>query len=236
MSVDSLSPGITRFIHNCYLQSLLDTNRRIYKENRPDLITRVFKLKLNTILDEILRKNIFGVVAGYTYVIEFQKRGLPYIHILIILEKTQKIRTPTDVDNVVSAELPDKSSQPRSFQNELNFNMHRPCDPGRCLSEGVCKRGFPKQFLDETRSLEDAFPMYKRRQLGTITVNNREITSAFVVPYNPYLTIKYATRINVIVSGSIACVTYLYPYFFKGCGQNRRKRVNSQVQRLMEAR
>ena len=98
----------------------MDTNRRIYKENRPDLITRVFKLKLNTILDEILRKNIFGVVAGYTYVIEFQKRGLPYIHILIILEKTQKIRTPTDVDNVVSAELPDKSSQPRSFQNELN--------------------------------------------------------------------------------------------------------------------
>jgi hypothetical protein len=115
MSVDSLSPGITRFIHNCYLQSLLDTNRRIYKENRPDLITRVFKLKLNTILDEILRKNIFGVVAGYTYVIEFQKRGLPYIHILIILEKTQKIRTPTDVDNVVSAELPDKSSQPRAW-------------------------------------------------------------------------------------------------------------------------
>ena len=86
MSVDSLIPRITRFIHNCYLQSLLDTNRRIYKENRPDLITRVFELKLNTILDEILRKNIFGVVAGYTYVIEFQKRGLPYIHILIILE------------------------------------------------------------------------------------------------------------------------------------------------------
>jgi hypothetical protein len=140
-------------------------------------------------LDEILRKKNFGVVAGYTYVIEFQKRGLPHSHILIILDKSQKIRTPIDVDSFVSAELPDKSSQPRLFQNVLNFNIHGPCNPERCLIDGVCKRGFPKQFSDETRSLEDAFPMYKRRQLNSITVNNSEITSAFVVPYNPYLTI-----------------------------------------------
>lgn len=39
--------------------------------DRPDLITRVFRLKLRELLDDILKKQVLGKVIGYAYVIEF---------------------------------------------------------------------------------------------------------------------------------------------------------------------
>ena len=48
----------------------------------PDLVARVFKLKFKELLNDILKKNIFGKVVAHTYVIEFQKRGLPHAHML----------------------------------------------------------------------------------------------------------------------------------------------------------
>ena len=46
--------------------------------SNPDKITiiaRVFKLKLQAILDDIYKNKIFGNVKAKMYVIEFQKRG-----------------------------------------------------------------------------------------------------------------------------------------------------------------
>lgn len=47
-----------------------------YKEkpqDRPDLLSRVFKGKFEMLKSEILNKKIFGDVAACVYVIEFQK-------------------------------------------------------------------------------------------------------------------------------------------------------------------
>jgi hypothetical protein len=52
---------------------------------RPDLVARVFHLKFKQLLDELLQKHVLGIVVGYTWVIEFQKRGLPHAHILLML-------------------------------------------------------------------------------------------------------------------------------------------------------
>ena len=52
--------------------------------HRGDLIARVFKLKLKAFLNDILKENIFGTPAADTMAIEFQKRGLPPAHILVI--------------------------------------------------------------------------------------------------------------------------------------------------------
>jgi hypothetical protein len=43
--------------------------------DRPDVVARVFNLKLQEILHDILSNHIFGVVISYVYSIEFQKRG-----------------------------------------------------------------------------------------------------------------------------------------------------------------
>lgn len=44
-------------------------------ENRPDLISRVFHLKLKSLLDDLLKKHVLGVVLAYVSVIEFQKEA-----------------------------------------------------------------------------------------------------------------------------------------------------------------
>ncbi|GBO03346.1 hypothetical protein AVEN_171029-1 [Araneus ventricosus] len=55
-------------------------------EDRPDIIVRVFNMKLKELLEDICKHGIFGTVLAYIYVIEFQKRGLPHAHILLTLD------------------------------------------------------------------------------------------------------------------------------------------------------
>ena len=40
-------------------------------QDRPDLVTRVFREKLQDLKDQILKKEIFGTVAAYVFVVEF---------------------------------------------------------------------------------------------------------------------------------------------------------------------
>ena len=212
-------------------------------ENRPDLVTRVFKLKLDALLHDVVKKKLFGTVEAITYVIEFQKRGLPHAHILVILKGNEKIRTQEGIDQVVCAELPDPEVNPTLAKIVLDHNIHGECNEDRCLVDGKCKRGFPKDFCDTTNSLAAAFPVYRRRKAVEQTLNNRVVTSANVVPYNPFLTVKYQTHINVEICGGLGCVKYLYKYLFKGFdaaivqtqeGENVAHL--DEIQRYMEAR
>ena len=54
-------------------------------QDLPDIVARVFKLKLKALLSDIIEKNVFGITAAHIHVIKFQKRGLPHAHILIVL-------------------------------------------------------------------------------------------------------------------------------------------------------
>jgi hypothetical protein len=45
------------------------------KNNMIDLVNRVFKLKLECLLKDIVKKQIFGKIVGRIWVIEYQKRG-----------------------------------------------------------------------------------------------------------------------------------------------------------------
>jgi hypothetical protein len=64
-------------------------------KDRPDLVTRVFNLKLDAFLKDI-KDGVFGNVIAKIWVIEFQKRGLPHAHILLILNQVSKLRTAQD--------------------------------------------------------------------------------------------------------------------------------------------
>ncbi|XP_076951538.1 uncharacterized protein LOC143624931 [Bidens hawaiensis] len=52
---------------------------------RPELVSRVFRAKLEDLKEQLLKKHLLGEVKAYIYVIEFQKRGLPHAHILLIM-------------------------------------------------------------------------------------------------------------------------------------------------------
>jgi hypothetical protein len=42
--------------------------------DRPDIVARVFKLKLDALLEDLFERKIFGEVAGYAWTIEYQVR------------------------------------------------------------------------------------------------------------------------------------------------------------------
>ena len=46
--------------------------------NRPDLVARIFHIKFRELMKDLLQADVLGKVVGYTWVIEFQKRGLPF--------------------------------------------------------------------------------------------------------------------------------------------------------------
>ena len=57
-------------------------------------------------MKDIKAGQIFGKVVAFLWVIEFQKRGLPHAHILVILAEDDRPSDDNDIDNIISAQLP----------------------------------------------------------------------------------------------------------------------------------
>jgi hypothetical protein len=74
-------------------------------QDRPDLVTRVFKIKLKELISHIHKNHILGRMIVGIYVVEFQKCGLPHAHIVIFFTEDWKPHTLKDVDRMISAEL-----------------------------------------------------------------------------------------------------------------------------------
>lgn len=82
--------------------------------DRPDLVARVFRMKLEELKYDILKEDLLGKVQAYSYVVEFQKRGLPHVHLLLIMFPQYKLSNPSRYDKFISAELPNKEDNPCS--------------------------------------------------------------------------------------------------------------------------
>jgi hypothetical protein len=95
-------------------------------KDRPELITRVFNLKLDALLKDI-KDGVLGNVITKICVIEFQKKGLPHAHILFILDEASKLRTAEDYDSMVSAEIPDMIHHPEAYEMVTSCMVHGPC-------------------------------------------------------------------------------------------------------------
>lgn len=193
-------------------------------QDRPDLCNRVFRLKLKELLDDLLNKDVLGKVIAYTWVIEFQKRGLPHCHILLILNNESKPRTQQDIDSIVSAEIPDEETARLARRTVLDMMIHGPCGRNNstykaCMVDGVCSKHFPKEFSNETEMREDGYPAYRRRRTEKIQVREGHhvmVDNSWVVPHNLWLVTKYNAHINVEICTSVSSVKYLYKYVYKG--------------------
>jgi hypothetical protein len=60
---------------------------------------------------------MLGVPIAFVYVIEFNKRGLPHCHLLLILEEGSKLRQAADIDTIICAEIPDPIAEPALHNN-----------------------------------------------------------------------------------------------------------------------
>ncbi|XP_050896077.1 uncharacterized protein LOC127102785 [Lathyrus oleraceus] len=155
------------------------------------------------------------------YVTEFQKRGLPHVHMLLILDTDDKLWEPEEYDSVVKAEIPRHKSEPELYEAVLKHMIHGPCgvlnQSSPCMKNGHCKKRYPKDFCEETRQGNDSYPEYMRRFSDPIFLNrNKSVDNRWVVPYNPWLLLKYDCHINVEICSSIKSIKYLYKYVYKG--------------------
>ncbi|XP_075088120.1 uncharacterized protein LOC142170181 [Nicotiana tabacum] len=123
-------------------------------QNRPDLIGRVFRAKVEELKADIKKKNIFGKVAAFMYTIEFQKRRLPHVHFLIILKDRYKLLTPQAYDKIVRAELPDRNTDPDLYKLVIKYMIHGPCgylNPTNSFMEkNIQKKLLNKQQREKT--------------------------------------------------------------------------------------
>lgn len=240
LTIRNLNARATAQVRYCFLS--LDAEMFL-----ADLCVRVFKAKLKQLMKHITNpvsnhpsgKPFFGRVVARVSVIEFQKRGLPHAHILLILDGPDKPKTPEDYNNIVRAELPDKDKEPKLFEAVVQHMLHGPCGAGYtkapCMVGGVCSKGYPKPFqevrcylcsvsrnsLQTTDNNDNGYPLYRRRDNGrtyekrygkkSFTFDNR-----WVVPYNPHLLLLTHAHTNVEICSTLTAYKYLYKYVYKG--------------------
>jgi hypothetical protein len=187
----------------------------------PDLVVRVFRAKLEEMKHQLFEKDNLGMVKAYTYVVEFQKRGLPHAHFLLIMTGKYKYTCPDQYDRIIFAELPNKHKYPELYKLVVKHMMHGPCGALNrycpCTKNRTsCKNNYPRAFIETTITGKDSCPLYRRSNDGrTAKVRKCELDNRWVVPYNPYLLMMFNYHVNVEICSSIKAVKYLYKYLYK---------------------
>ncbi|XP_028782636.1 uncharacterized protein LOC114738734 [Neltuma alba] len=204
-------PEITRFCKKHSLQP----------SDRPDILCRVFKMKLQTLMKTIKEEKLFGTVRAEVYTIEFQKRGLPHAHILLFLDPRDKLKNPEDVDAMICAEIPDKNTSPLLYELVKKFMVHGPCGAANpkspCMKDHKCSKYFPKKYNSHTTIDDDGYPTYRRRNDGRIIdTKSIPLDNRYVVPYNPLLLRRFQAHINVEKCNQSTAIKYLFKYISKG--------------------
>ena len=190
--------------------------------NRPDLVARVFHAKLKKLLRCITKESFFGKAVAHTWVVEFQKRGLPHAHILLIVAEADKPKTAEDVDRFVSAEIPDPTTQPELYHLVDTHMVHGPCghlNPAcSCMKDGQCSKNYPKRPLRPATNINvNGYPEYARREhTPPRTLKRGVLGVGSVVPYCPKLLEMFECHLNVEICSSIKAIKYLYKYSYKG--------------------
>ncbi|KAI8569454.1 hypothetical protein RHMOL_Rhmol02G0280600 [Rhododendron molle] len=189
--------------------------------DRPDLVACVFELKRKALMKEIDKNRVFGQKVAHVYTIEFQKRGLPHMHVLFFLIGRDKIRTCAQVDKLVCAEFPNPEDDPELFETVKSCMVHGPCgvrNPhATCMENEKCTKRYPRAFSETTTMDENGYPIYRRRNDGKVyIVRGQEVDNRDVVPYNPHLSKMFNCHIYVEVCAGMRCVKYIHKYIYKG--------------------
>ena len=85
----------------------------------------------------------------------------------------------------------------------------------------ICSKHFSKEHVKETYLDSNlSYVKYRRRMPedggSEALYNDRHLTSAWIVPYSPYLLLKYNCHINMELCASAKATKYVYKYVTKG--------------------
>ncbi|XP_076059473.1 uncharacterized protein LOC143036104 [Oratosquilla oratoria] len=123
-------------------------------------------------MDDLTIKNVFGRVKAHLLSVEWQKRGLPHVQILLWMERHV---TADFVSRVISSEIPDKNKEPRLYEIVTTNMIHGPCRgfdesqlrcQGKYGSKSLCGKSFPKVCKGDMYFGNNEYPLYRRRAVG----------------------------------------------------------------------
>ncbi|XP_048591443.1 uncharacterized protein LOC125576114 [Brassica napus] len=190
--------------------------------DRPDIECRVFKMKLDQLLKDFKAGTFFKPYKAALHRIEFQKRGLPHAHILLWLGNSTRTPSAEEVDEIISAELPNKEEDPVAYDLVTKHMIHGPCGlfnpKSPCMENNVCTKKYPRPNNDNTSIDKSGYVLYRRRRTdNTCTLKaGAVLDNTFVVPHNIELLKKYEAHINVEWCNRTSAVKYLFKYITKG--------------------
>ncbi|KAI9084803.1 hypothetical protein K1719_033209 [Acacia pycnantha] len=178
-------------------------------------------MKLDKLMRILKDEKILGSIKADVYTVEFQKRGLPHAHIILWLFEADKLTYPFDVDQLISAEIPDKLVDPELYELVGSYMVHGPCGRssrnGPCMKDGKCSKYFPKRYNAHTILDEKGYPTYRRRNDGrTVSRKGVKLDNRFGVPYNARLLKLFCDDLNIEKTNQSCAIKYLFKYISKG--------------------
>ncbi|KAG4949627.1 hypothetical protein JHK82_042850 [Glycine max] len=188
--------------------------------HRPYIISRIFRLKYEQILSDLTKNHLLGNKVAFMHTTEFQKRGLPHVHLLLFLHPDNQYPSSDEIDQIISVEIPSHEDDPELYIMVQNHMVHGPCgilqSHSPCMKEGKCSHFYPKIFQPHTILDSNGYPVYHRRNDGrTISKNGVIIDNRYIVPYNPKLLRKYQAHINIEWCNQSTSIKYLFKYINK---------------------
>ncbi|KZS19466.1 ATP-dependent DNA helicase PIF1 [Daphnia magna] len=127
-----------------------NTPSHLSASDRPDIVARVFQQKKN----EISKAWIAEIVERC----EIVERDAP--------------RTVEDVDAMICAEIPYRTTYPRLYKIVMAHMIHGPCrlinKKSPCMDGDRCSKSFSKQYSQETIVNDNGYPTYRRRDNGIV--------------------------------------------------------------------
>ncbi|CAN0897206.1 ATP-dependent DNA helicase PIF1 [Linum grandiflorum] len=222
-----------------YMQQLYQDAMAVCGEDKPMVIARVFRMRLELLKKDLKKKHYFGRSIADMHTVEFQKRGLPHVHIILWLSDNYKPKTPPMVDKIISAELPDPLLDPVGYESVTKFMLHGPCGQMRpsspCMKDNKCAKFFPKPFAPETTFDKNGYVTYRRRATNISAIKSgANLDNSYVVPYNRDLVVKYQAHINVEICHKGQLIKYLFKYITKGPDRSEVLAENSQPSEIAQ--
>ncbi|PIA32902.1 hypothetical protein AQUCO_04300087v1 [Aquilegia coerulea] len=159
-------------------------------EDRPDIVSRMFNIKLDLLMDDLCIHNHFGKVWA---------------------DGADKPNTSAKVNKIIFAELPDKALDPLTYDSVLEFMIHGPCGGDKesfpCMEKGKCSKRYLKQYSNDMIRDPEDFYIYSKT-----SINEYQLFHI----HNLDLVLKYQCHINVEACNRGRAVKYLFKYIHKG--------------------
>ena len=132
-------------------------------------------------------------------------------------------------ERIAGGKLREKVIKYMVHQKCGQFNPNAPCmTTDKQSSHKYCSKHYPQPFRDAfTTNSKTGRAEYRRMDNGdTATIRQKngdnefvetDIDNRYIVPYNPYLLMKYDCHICVDLVTANAVIAYIYKYCYKGC-------------------